>query len=139
MRCSQATNYYRAVARELKRLEAISRSPIYSHFSETLGGLPVIRSFKRQALFRRNNEVRLDDNISTFATLKSIDRWLSMRLEFLGNTIVFFSATLAVLTGSRAGSAGLSLNNALGVTSLLNWAVRCVLLFTTRRRIGHSF
>jgi ABC-type multidrug transport system fused ATPase/permease subunit len=42
----------------------------------------------------------------------------------LGNSIVLFSALLAVITGSKAGSAGLSLNNALGVTGLLNWAVR---------------
>jgi len=48
----------------------------------------------------------------------------SVRLEFLGNTIVLFSALLAVISGRQAGSAGLSLNNALGVTSLLNWAVR---------------
>lgn len=118
------TNYYRNVARELKRLEAISRSPIYAHFSETLGGLPVIRGFKRDKLYRQKNEARLDDNISTFNSLKSVDRWLSFRLESLGNVIVLFSALLAVLTGSKAGSAGLSLNNALGVTSLLNWAVR---------------
>lgn len=118
------TNYYRKVARELKRLEAISRSPIYSHFSETLGGLPVIRCFNRQAAYLRNNEVRLDDNISTYNILKAVDRWLCVRLEVLGNAIVLFSALLAVLTGSKAGAAGLSLNNALGVTSLLNWAVR---------------
>ena len=31
-----AMNYFRAVTRELKRLDALSRSPIYSHFSETL-------------------------------------------------------------------------------------------------------
>lgn len=41
-----------------------------------------------------------------------------------GNTIVFASALLAVFAAPRAGAAGISLNNALSVTSLLNWAVR---------------
>ncbi|KAJ1437218.1 hypothetical protein B484DRAFT_416639 [Ochromonadaceae sp. CCMP2298] len=118
------TNYYRNVARELKRLDALSRSPIYTHFSETLGGLPIIRSFKKQPQYLRQNELRLDDNISSYNTLKLVDRWLSVRLELLGNAIVLFSSLLAVATRSRAGPAGLSLNNALGVTGLLNWAVR---------------
>jgi hypothetical protein len=44
--------------------------------------------------------------------------------DFPGNSIVFASALLAVFAAPRAGSAGISLNNALSVTSLLNWAVR---------------
>jgi ATP-binding cassette subfamily C (CFTR/MRP) protein 1 len=35
--------YYLATSRELKCLDAISRSPIFSFFGETLAGLPVIR------------------------------------------------------------------------------------------------
>jgi ABC-type multidrug transport system fused ATPase/permease subunit len=118
------TNYYRTVARELKRLDSLSRSPIFAHFSETLGGLPVIRSFLRQRLYRRQNEVKLDDNVSAYYAMKTVDRWLSVRLEVLGNTIVFISALLAVFSASRAGPAGISLNNALSVTTLMNWAVR---------------
>jgi ABC-type multidrug transport system fused ATPase/permease subunit len=149
------TVYYRTVARELKRLEAISRSPIYSHFAETLDGLPLLRIFKKEAQFRRTNEQLLDENIATFNSLKVVDRWLSVRLELLGNVVVLLSALLAVLSGgasssssaaaaaataasaaagavassvartrAHAGTAGLSLNNALGMTSLLNWAVR---------------
>lgn len=121
---TKITNYYRNVARELKRLDSLSRSPIFAHFSESLGGLSVIRTFSRQLMFQRSNEARLDDNMSAYYALKVVDRWLSVRLELLGNTIVFFSAIFAVISGSRAGAAGLSLNNALGVTSLLNWAVR---------------
>ena len=118
------TNYYRTVARELKRLDSVSRSPIYSHFGETLGGLSVIRSYARQALYKRTNEFRLSDNLAAYFALKVTDRWLSVRLELLANIIVFFSSLLAVFAGSRAGLAGISLNNALTVTSLLNWAVR---------------
>lgn len=118
------TNYYRPVARELKRLDFVSRSPIYSHFSETLNGLSVIRAFRRLEIFRRVNAGRLDDNLAAYLALKLTDRWMSFRLEILGNLVVLAAALLAVWSGSKAGSTGLSLTNALGVTSMLNWAVR---------------
>jgi ABC-type multidrug transport system fused ATPase/permease subunit len=118
------TNFYRQVARELKRLDSVSRSPVFAHFGESLDGLSVIRSFRRQELFRRGNEVRLEDSNAAYYALKVVDRWLSVRLELLGNAIVFFSSLLVVLTTARAGTSGLSINNALGVTGLLNWAVR---------------
>ena len=84
----------------------------------------MIRSFQRQRMYQRQNELKLDDNVSAYYAMKSVDRWLSIRLEILGNTIVFISACLAVFSASRAGSAGISLNNALSVTTLMNWAVR---------------
>lgn len=121
------TNRYRPVARELKRLDALSRSPIYTHFSETLSGLQVLRSFKRQKSFSLSNENKVDDNLSAFFALKAVDRWLSTRLEFLGNFVVLSAALLVVIAtkhGSRSSYAGISLNNALSITSLLNWAVR---------------
>ncbi|RYG70086.1 hypothetical protein EON64_01125 [archaeon] len=117
-------NYYRPISRDMKRLDSLSRSPIYSHFSETLGGLFVLRSFRREDMYKTTNAARIDDNMSAYFALKSIDRWLCVRLESLGNLVVLFASVLAVLTGSRAGTAGLSLNNALGITTLLNWAVR---------------
>ena len=43
--------YYLKSSRELKRLESICRSPVFSHISETLNGLDTIRSRKRQKNF----------------------------------------------------------------------------------------
>jgi ABC-type multidrug transport system fused ATPase/permease subunit len=40
-------------SRELKRLDAVTRSPVYALFSSTLSGLMIIRSFKRSILVRR--------------------------------------------------------------------------------------
>ena len=45
------SNYYLKTARELKRLESISRSPVFAHFSETLIGLDTIRTRGRQRDF----------------------------------------------------------------------------------------
>lgn len=120
----QITSRYRPVVRELKRIDSLTRSPIYSHFSETISGLPVIRCFNRQKDFEQRCFGKIDDNRATLFSIKKVDRWLSTRLEMLGNLLVLASAFLAIRTSSTAGSTGLSLTNALGVTSLLNWAVR---------------
>ncbi|KAI3894612.1 hypothetical protein MKW92_035428 [Papaver armeniacum] len=43
--------YYRATSRELRRLDSVSRSPIYTSFTETLDGSSTIRAFKLLAAF----------------------------------------------------------------------------------------
>ena len=45
------SNYYLKTARELKRLESISRSPVLAHFSETWIGLNTIRTRGKQTDF----------------------------------------------------------------------------------------
>ena len=49
--CIYIVKYYLISTRELKRLESIYRSPVFSHISETLKGLDSIRSRRRQEDF----------------------------------------------------------------------------------------
>ncbi|KAG2386093.1 hypothetical protein C9374_002539 [Naegleria lovaniensis] len=117
--------YYRSTSRELKRLDSISRSPLFAHFGETLTGVATIRAYRRQEDFMRENEKLLDrNNRAYFAQLVS-QRWLAFRLELVGAMIVLFAALSGVIGGSSSAMAGLTLTYALSLTSTASWLVRC--------------
>ncbi|CAJ0826241.1 3215_t:CDS:10 [Entrophospora sp. SA101] len=121
--------YYLSTSRELKRLDSVTRSPIYAHFQETLGGVTTIRAYQQTDRFIEENENRLDENQKAYFPSISCNRWLAVRLEFLGSLIIFSASILAVVTllttgNIDAGLVGLSVTYALSVTQALNWAVR---------------
>jgi ATP-binding cassette subfamily C (CFTR/MRP) protein 1 len=117
---------YRETSRELKRLEAIARSPLFAHFSETLTGLATIRAYRAQNTFIEGNEARMNGNNRSYYCLVLTQRWLSLRVETIGAIISFFAAIIVIIQRDSldAGKAGVSLTYAISVTGLLNWVVR---------------
>ncbi|KKK26753.1 hypothetical protein ARAM_007040 [Aspergillus rambellii] len=121
--------YYLRTSRELKRLDSVTRSPIYAHFQESLGGISTIRAYKQEQRFSLENEWRMDANIRAYFPSLSANRWLAVRLEFIGSLIILASAVLAIISvatgsGLSAGMVGLSMSYALQITQSLNWIVR---------------
>lgn len=120
--------YYLRTSRELRRLESLTKSPIFSHFQETLGGLATIRGYAQQERFAHINECRVDNNMSALYPSINANRWLAYRLEFIGSIIILGAATLSIFKLKQgtmtAGMIGLSLSYALQITQTLNWIVR---------------
>ncbi|XP_039950445.1 multidrug resistance-associated protein 1 isoform X2 [Bactrocera tryoni] len=120
-----AQRFYVASSRQLMRLESVSRSPIYTHFNETITGVTTIRAYSVQDRFIDESDNRVDKNqVCKYPSLIA-NRWLAIRLEMVGNLIILFAALFAVLNGqSNAGLVGLSVSYSLQVTQTLNWLVR---------------
>ncbi|NXN93448.1 MRP1 protein, partial [Rhinopomastus cyanomelas] len=119
-------HFYVTTSCQLRRMEAASRSPIYSHISETFHGSSVIRAYKDQERFVLKSNLLVDENQQVCFPGAVADRWLATNLEFLGNGIVL-SAALSAAMGRRdlsPGAAGFSISYALQITGVLNWMVR---------------
>lgn len=53
-------SFYRASSREVKRIDSVLRSHIYSSFGEMVHGLASVRAYNRQELFTRRTEEAVD-------------------------------------------------------------------------------
>ena len=115
---------YRATSRELKRLDALSRSPLYAQFAETLTGLPTIRASGATDRFISVNQNLIDLNNRPLFLQLCIQRWLGLRLEMIGNVLILAASLLCVWMGVSPAMTGLSISYALSVTGVLNWTVR---------------
>ena len=117
------TKLYMTTARQVKRLESICKSPIYAHFSESLTGAVSIRAYRQQERFISESQDKVQTNVNCSYLSLSCNRWLTVRLEFLGNLIIVFSSIFAILAKDELspGVAGLSISYAFNIILSLNW------------------
>ena len=113
---------------QFRRLDSVSKAPIYAHFSETLNGLTTIRAYDREPYMRAVNRERIDINQRAYFHQIVGNRWLALRLEVLGSILVFITAIFGVTSNGStyAGNVGLALSYSLSVTSALSMAVRSI-------------
>lgn len=78
---------YRKTSIAVQRLEALTRAPLFSHFSETLSGINTIRAYKKQSEFLEENKRRLDLHNSVYYALRYTQSWFSFVLGLLGSVL----------------------------------------------------
>ena len=118
--------YFTRTRRQVKRLESIAKSPIFSHFSETIVGAPTIRAFGQQERFYKESESKVAKHLHCNYIGDMSNRWLSIRVEFLGNIIVFFAALFAFYSRDQlsTGVIALSISYAMQMIDGFGWTIR---------------
>ncbi|KAF9946186.1 Multidrug resistance-associated protein 1, partial [Mortierella alpina] len=113
----------------LNRLNATSRSPLLQQFSETVSGVSTVRVMKGLSdRFIRLNETLSDAMVNRINMYLLMNRWIQVRLEFLGAFTVFAAAVLAVWNADRLDPSlvGLALSYALNMVAYIYYLVRTV-------------
>ncbi|KAH8657755.1 P-loop containing nucleoside triphosphate hydrolase protein [Xylariales sp. PMI_506] len=113
-------------SRNLRRIEAVERSPLYQHFGETLVGYVTIRAYGRTPLFTAKNH-GLVDRFSRPGMLSWASReWLTVRVSTLSSIVVFLAGCFVLWRSDSigAGTAGLVLTYAVTLTEQVLWLVQ---------------
>ncbi|KAE9183266.1 ABC transporter C family member 3, partial [Phytophthora fragariae] len=120
--------HFKKTSCEIKRLEGVTRTPVYNLFGETLSGLATIRAFRMETKFAARNREVIDTNSNLYLTYWCASRWLATRLDLLSVLIIFIVTMYLVSTKGQVGAmtSGISLTYSLMLTSAVQWVMRSV-------------
>ncbi|CAM9019887.1 unnamed protein product [Wickerhamomyces anomalus] len=120
------SNYYQTSALDIKRLEAINRSNVFSHFNETLSGMSTIKSYGSVKRFSERFEYLIDKmDMAYFPTLAN-QRWLAVRLDFTASGVSLLVSLLCVCGVFNLGSSstGLLISYVMQIASIVSMLMR---------------
>ncbi|XP_018496727.1 canalicular multispecific organic anion transporter 1-like [Galendromus occidentalis] len=87
--------YMRSI-RQIKRMEAVSRSPVYNHFAEMLNGLDSIRAYRAESYFVSTSDSKVDMTQNCSFQLSVGKLWLRTRLDMITNFLILAAGVLVV-------------------------------------------
>jgi ABC-type multidrug transport system fused ATPase/permease subunit len=111
----QAGSIYGQTSRDMRRLDSITRSPLYSLFGETVSGIAVYRAFGASTIALRRMIQLADTNNLCFFWTWTVNRWLSARFNLLSSVMIGLTAVIVLVSpGVTAAMAGFALAFASG-------------------------
>uniref|UniRef100_A0A158Q5Q4 Multidrug resistance-associated protein lethal(2)03659 n=1 Tax=Dracunculus medinensis TaxID=318479 RepID=A0A158Q5Q4_DRAME len=118
--------FYLFSSRDVKRLEATTKSPLYSYISAVIQGLVTIRAFQSESVVMSNYYDHQDMNTAAFYLTVVTSRWFAVIIDWL---VVFFAAVVAfacVFTPAIIGSGevGLMLLYSIHCLGFFSWILR---------------
>ncbi|XP_030747810.1 probable multidrug resistance-associated protein lethal(2)03659 [Sitophilus oryzae] len=122
--------FYRTVflrtSRNIKRIEATTRSPVFSHINASLQGLTTIRAFGAQDILRDEFDTYQDVHSSAFYMFLCCNQTFGFWLDF--HCIIY--AALVTLSfffmgnETYGGNVGLAITQAMSLTGMFQWGMR---------------
>ncbi|XP_065913909.1 ATP-binding cassette sub-family C member 4-like isoform X2 [Dysidea avara] len=138
-------HYFLHASRNIQRLEATARSPLYSHISATIQGLTTIRAYKEQGKFVNKLHFYQNEHSKGWYAKMVTSRWFGLRIDLIGAffiAAVMFSS-LPIADTLDPALVGLSMFYAMNVSGIVQFTIRTSalvenLLVSVERVIGYG-
>ncbi|XP_052864944.1 ATP-binding cassette sub-family C member 4-like [Anopheles cruzii] len=116
---------YTNTARSIKRVEASTRSPIFSHANASFQGLTTIRAFGVEKILADEFDKHQDLNTSAWylflATTRAFAQWLEMVCVLY---IAVVTLSFLVVEDSMSGNVGLAITQVFNLIFMCQWGMR---------------
>ncbi|XP_005190478.1 probable multidrug resistance-associated protein lethal(2)03659 [Musca domestica] len=118
-------SFYLKTSRDVKRLEAITRSPIYTHLGASLNGLATIRAFEAQDILIHEFDNYQDMHSSGYymflTTSRAFGYWLDCCCVLY---LAIITLSFLLFSPENGGDVGLAITQAMGLTGMVQWGMR---------------
>ncbi|XP_055617495.1 ATP-binding cassette sub-family C member 4-like isoform X2 [Toxorhynchites rutilus septentrionalis] len=113
-------------ARNVKRVEAIARSPVLAHTSSTIEGLVTIRAFRAQRQMLLEFDCRQNRNSSAAFMFGAITRGFAFWLDLICALYIAMVVFSFLVLGQEilSGNVGLAITQVLNLIGMCNWGLR---------------
>ena len=109
----------------IKRLTSVNYSPVFSHFTDSLSGLSVIRArHGMDQVFQNLLAEKLAVHARSSEAQYNCNRWVSVRTDFCAASVAAAAGCVAYFWSGSAGLVGFSLTNAIGLSQTILTLVR---------------
>ncbi|RZC37765.1 ABC tran and/or MMR HSR1 domain containing protein [Asbolus verrucosus] len=118
---------YLASAQDIKRLEGITRAPVFSHVSASMYGLPTIRSANAQNMIINEFDSLQDQHSSSWFLFIASSEAFGFYLDIISAlflTIVTYQFLILDDGTTLSGNVGLVISQSLILTGMLQYGVR---------------
>ncbi|XP_063977602.1 ATP-binding cassette sub-family C member 4-like [Diachasmimorpha longicaudata] len=116
---------YLKTSKNIKRLEGMLRSPVFTHLNATLHGLSTIRAYNAQEILKVEFDRFQDSHSSAWYMFIVTSTAFGFSLDvfcFLFTTIVTF--TLLLVSGYSGSQVGLAITTVMSMTGMIQWGMR---------------
>ncbi|XP_050309256.1 ATP-binding cassette sub-family C member 4-like [Anthonomus grandis grandis] len=117
---------YLKTSKNIKRLEGVMRSPVFTHLNATINGLTTIRAFGAQTILKSEFDKHQDCHTSAWFMFIAASSSFGVYMDLL--CVVFTTAiTFSFLTfgsGLPAGDVGLAITQAISLSMMVQWGLR---------------
>ncbi|XP_033209998.1 probable multidrug resistance-associated protein lethal(2)03659 isoform X2 [Belonocnema kinseyi] len=120
--------FYLATSRSVKRLEGVTRSPVFGHLNATLQGMTTIRAFQAEEVLTKEFDHHQDLHSSAWfifiASSRAFGFWLDIFCLFYIALVTLSFLFMGGEDKTEGGNVGLAITQSIGLTGMFQWGMR---------------